>query len=318
MNFWNKLLSKLENNCSVYVLTVIEHHGSSPGRQGFKMFVSDDGFIFGSIGGGVMEYKFVEELRLLLKEGSSSVFLRKQEHRGRSEDGSGMICSGEQTIVFHPLTKRDASTITHLMDCLDNNKKAVLKLTSDTFELNNELIENQYSCQILNSEEWYFEELIGYRNTLYIIGGGHVAHSTSKIIKTLGFRIVVIEDRHGLNTLEQNEYADEKLVVDYNEIDKYLETGNESYVAVMTNTYAKDKHVLSEILSKKYKYVGVLGSKTKIEKLFSDLREKGINNDILGKIHSPIGVDINSQTPDEIAISIAAEIIAVKNSVNVE
>ena len=103
MIFWQHILDKLQDNQKVYVLTVIENFGSSPGRKGFKMLVAQDDFIFGSVGGGVMEFSLVEEAQQLLQKENSPTFIKKQIHKGNIKDGSGMICSGEQTVAFHCL-----------------------------------------------------------------------------------------------------------------------------------------------------------------------------------------------------------------------
>ena len=103
MDFWQQLLTQLQQDKKVYLLTVIENFGSSPGRKGFKMLVADDGFIFGSVGGGVMEFTLVEEVKELLQKENQPIFFRKQIHQGNGKDKSGMICSGEQTVVFHLL-----------------------------------------------------------------------------------------------------------------------------------------------------------------------------------------------------------------------
>ena len=101
MIFWQHILEKLKDNQNIYVFTVIENLRSSPGRKGFKMLVAQDGFIFGSIGGGVMEFTLVKEAQELLLEKKSPTFIKKQIHKGNIKEGSGMICSGEQTVAFH-------------------------------------------------------------------------------------------------------------------------------------------------------------------------------------------------------------------------
>ena len=104
MKFWQQLLTQLQDGKNVYLLTVIQNFGSSPGRKGFKMLVSEDGFIFGSVGGGVMEFTLVEEAKSLLQKSKKPILFKRQVHQGsKTKDGSGMICSGEQTVVFHPM-----------------------------------------------------------------------------------------------------------------------------------------------------------------------------------------------------------------------
>ena len=100
MKHWQFIKKKLEQKCTLYLMTVIHHKGSSPGRQGFKMVVANDNEIYGSVGGGVMEYNLVEFCKEQLKDSEPKSFLKRQIHKGTIVDGSGMICSGEQTVIF--------------------------------------------------------------------------------------------------------------------------------------------------------------------------------------------------------------------------
>ena len=314
MNFWNTLLIKLQENQKVYFLTVIENIGSSPGRQGFKMLVAEDGSIFGSVGGGVMEFNLVEEIKKLLKKDFQTIFLKKQIHKGKTKDKSGLICSGEQTIIFHPLNKNHLQIVKNIIDCLEYNQKGVLHLTPTVFEFNLEKIVTQYHYKINDSKNWYFKEQIGFKDTLYIVGGGHIGFSTSKIFRLLGFHIVILDDRQHLNTFDLNDYAHEKHIINYQKIEKHIKLGDESYIAIMTNKYSDDKLALSKIIKNNYKYIGVLGSQTKLQTMYEVMLKEGFTKKELNKVHSPIGLPINSKTPDEIAVSIAAQIIKVKNS----
>ena len=313
MSFWQHLLNKLEDNQRVYVLTVIENSGSSPGRQGFKMLVADDGFIFGSIGGGVMEFSLVEEVKELLKEKNLPIFFKRQVHKGKIKDGSGMICSGEQTIVFHPLDSKFISVVEDIVECLENNSNGTLSLSQTSFHFSQKTIDSKFQHEIKYAEEWHYKEQIGFKETLYIVGGGHVGLATSKLFRSLGFYVVVLDDRTHLNTFEGNNYAHKKELILYDSVENHIEEGTTSYVAIMTNKYTEDKLVLSKIIRNNYKFVGVLGSKAKLKTMYEVLIKEGFLQKELDEIHAPIGLSIYSQTPDEIAISIAAQIIQLKN-----
>ena len=314
MKFWQHLLTKLQQEQqSVYLLTVIENSGSSPGRKGFKMLVAQDGFIFGSIGGGIMEFTLVEEIKELLTLKELPIFFRKQLHQGNGKDKSGMICSGEQTVIFHPLNSAHILLIETIINCLQNNQQKTLSLSPTGIELIETRISEKYQTVITSAMDWNFKELIGFKETLYIVGGGHVGLAVSQLFRQLGFHVVVFDNRDNLNTLEANNYAHEKHVIDYLEIGKHIKQGNDSYVAIMTNKYTDDKLVLSKIIRNQHKFIGVLGSKAKLKTMWEVLQKEGFSLDELNQIHAPIGLSIKSQTPEEIAVSIAAEIIMVKN-----
>ncbi|MCI2230124.1 XdhC family protein [Polaribacter sp. MSW13] len=316
MIIWQHIATKLQENKAVYILTVIENLGSSPGRKGFKMMVAQDGFIFGSIGGGVMEFSLVEEAKQLLLDKKTSIFIKKQVHRGNIENGSGMICSGEQTVAFHYLDKNDLSQIKDIIHCINNGKKGTLSFTQNSFSFSNKLVENQFNYQIYTLENWFFEEQIGFKETLYIVGGGHVGVAVSELLAKLGFYIVVIDNRENLNTLENNNFAHKKLVINYHEINNYIDEGSSSYIAIMTNKYTDDKLVLSKLLRKKHHFIGVLGSKAKLKTMWEVLIAEGFTLEELSKVNAPIGLPIKSETTQEIAVSIAAQIIKYKNSKN--
>ncbi|WP_299162054.1 XdhC/CoxI family protein [uncultured Tenacibaculum sp.] len=313
MKFWKHILNKLQDNQKVYVLTVIENFGSSPGRKGFKMLVAQNKFIYGSVGGGVMEFSLVEEAQQLLQENNSPTFIKKQIHKGNIKDGSGMICSGEQTVAFHCLDANHIPTIQNILNCLQNGEKGALNLTPTSFSFSNKSLENQFDYQINTTDDWFFKEHIGFKETLYIVGGGHVGVAVSELFIKLDFHVVIFDNRENLNTLENNKFAHQKHIIDYNNIDSYIPEGNASYIAIMTNKYTDDKLVLSKLLKNNYKFIGVLGSKAKLKTMWDVLLQDGFTQEEINTVYAPIGISIKSETPEEIAISIAAQIIQVKN-----
>ncbi len=130
----------------------------------------------------------------------------------------------------------------------------------------------------------------------------------------MDFYITVFDEREKLNTIERNHYAHEKkFVEDYTELSHLITSGKNSYVVIMTFGYRTDDTAIRALLDKDFKYFGVLGSKNKIKKMFTDYRKENIGETVLKNIHAPIGMQIKSETPEEIAISIAAEIIKIKN-----
>ncbi len=313
MKFWQQLLSKLEENKKVYLLTVIQNSGSSPGRKGFKMMVAEDGFIYGSVGGGVMEFTLVEEVKTLLQNNDLSIFLKKQIHQGNSKDSSGMICSGEQTVVFHPLDTTNISLIKNILNQLKKGNKGILELTSNSINFFDNRMRYKFEVTISSEENWQYKEQIGFKETLYIIGGGHVGWSLSELMVMLNFNVVVLDNRTNLNTLENNQFAHKSKVIDYKEISNYIPEGKDTYIAIMTNKYTDDKLVLSQLTGKNYKYIGVLGSKFKLKTMWNVLLKEGVSQNHLDSVYAPIGLYIKSETTNEIAVSIAAEIIEVKN-----
>jgi xanthine dehydrogenase accessory factor len=130
------------------------------------------------------------------------------------------------------------------------------------------------------------------------------------------FYIHVIDDRPDLNTLDQNIFAHKKYFVEnYTLIGDLIPSGPDVFVVIMTLGYRSDMIVLLQLASKSFAYVGLLGSVSKVSALKDELKNAGIPQTFLEKMHAPIGLKINSHTPGEIAVSIAAELIKVKNEI---
>jgi xanthine dehydrogenase accessory factor len=130
----------------------------------------------------------------------------------------------------------------------------------------------------------------------------------------MDFYIQLYDNRQDLKTMIKNDTVHEKHIINsYTELTELIPPGTNHYVVIMTFGYRTDDIALKALLGKEFKYIGLLGSKTKIEKMFDDYRKEGIDKKLLQQIHTPIGIPIKSQTPEEIAISIAAEIIREKN-----
>ena len=312
---WQFILSKLNQHAVVYLLTVLHHKGSSPGRQGFKMVVSDNDEIFGSIGGGVMEYNLVELCKDLLKKKDYKPFVKRQIHKGTVIDGSGMICSGEQTIAFYPITQNNTETIKNLIGIYSSNKSGVLSISPSNFSFSAEKdLNTKFHHTHMSENEWSYDELINKKDLFYIIGAGHVGLATSKLMRNLGFYVILLDNRTHLNTFEKNAVANEKQIIDYVDIARHVPENNSAFVTIMTNKYTDDKLVLSNLLGNSYRYIGVLGSVSKLKLMMEVLEKEGFSAKELKKVHAPIGMRISSKTPEEIAVSIAAEIISIRNN----
>ncbi len=297
-------------------MTVVNREGSSPGKLGFMMAVASDGRVLGSIGGGVMEHRLAEQSkRLLVADEQTSPFLVFQDHDPEAKTNrSGMICSGGQTIAFNPLGKKDLNTIAVTLKAMEKQEKGIFTLSEKGVEFHSgKSLARAMESEIVSEERWTFRRQVGMPDTLYIFGGGHVGLALSKVFRLLDFKIHLFDNRHGLNTFEENRFAHEKRVVDYRNVAREVPGGFNVYVVIVTFAHKSDEQVLEQMLGKKVKYIGLMGSAKKIETIFGRMKEKGFSPEQLSKVHAPIGVPVNSETPEEIAISVAAEVIAVKN-----
>jgi xanthine dehydrogenase accessory factor len=309
---WEFIYNKLSANIDVMLLYVLDSEGSSPGRRGFKMAVAADGEMKGTIGGGIMEHKFVERSKSVLQSGSKDIIIEKQFHdKTHAKDQSGMICSGSQVNVFIPLNASGSKKIIQqIVEAGDQNKNKTIHLSPAGVEMVDKPIQ---SFDYQTENKWSYTEPISQKPVIHIIGGGHVSLALSEIMHFLGFYIRVYDDRTELNTIEQNSFADEKKLIDYNTIGNTIDVGEDDCVVLMTIGYRTDKMVLKQLLDKVFFYFGLLGSEKKNKKLFTELKQEGIDENKLAKIFAPVGLNIYSKTANEIAISIAAQIILEKN-----
>ena len=315
---WQLIYTSIDAGIPVMLLYVLQSEGSSPGRQGFFMAVNARGEMEGSIGGGIMEHKFVEEARAKLRDLNVEVHassIKKQIHdKSAKKDQSGMICSGEQTILLYQLKDDDKKTVEKIITTLEDNRNGSLRLNPSGIHFSDTVPEWKHRFELRSNEDWEYEELLGYKHKLTIIGGGHCALAFSRLMSTMDFYVRVYDDRPQLKTMLENHSAHEKILVkDYAELANLVNPGENHYVVIMTFGYRTDDQALRALLGKEFAYLGLLGSKKKIEKMFDDYVKEGISASYLQRIHTPIGLDIKSQTPEEIAVSIAAEIIREKN-----
>jgi xanthine dehydrogenase accessory factor len=167
---------------------------------------------------------------------------------------------------------------------------------------------------VCGGEMEIFIEPVRQAPTMYIFGAGHIALALSKIVKMLDFRVVVTDDRPAFANEERFPEAEMVLAEDFPSAFAKLKIDPNSYIVIVTHNHAHDQEALEWALKTQAKYIGMIGSKNKIKTVFDNLEAKGVERKALNKVHSPIGLEIHAETPEEIAISILAEIIKVKRS----
>lgn len=311
MDVWGFIHDKLSANINVMLLYVLDSEGSSPGRRGFKMAVAADDDLFGTIGGGMMEFKLVEKARSTLQTGVKNIGLIKQFHdKIHDKHQSGMICSGSQLNAFIPLSTSDLKYIDQITGAEKRNENRTIHLSPGGIKITDEKMSG---LNYKTESDWSYTESIGQQPVIHIIGGGHVGLALSELMHFLGFYIKLYDDRSELNTIEQNTFVDEKHFTDYEAIGERINTGENDFAVIMTMGYRTDKIVLKQLLDKKFFYLGLLGSEKKNAKLFAELKAEGTDEHKLRKVAAPVGINIFSKTSKEIAISIAAQIILEKN-----
>ena len=220
-----------------------------------------------------------------------------------------MVCGGEQTVLLYVCQYSELE----LYRLTLNKLPGVIKLSPAVIHFNQDYtLPFPLRFDILSDNNWIYEERVGIDKQAYLIGGGHVSLALSRILATLDFDITVIDERNNLETFKRNTDAHHKLVIPYQNIVSAIPEGDQVYIFIMTHSYKTDENVTELLANKKVRYLGVLGSHKKIAQLKANLSSK-VPLESIQRIRGPIGLPINSHTPEEIAISIAAELIQLLN-----
>ena len=164
---------------------------------------------------------------------------------------------------------------------------------------------------ICGGELEVYVEPIGV-HTVYLFGSGHVAHAVSRIAAHAGFRVVVLDDRRDFATADRFPEAAEIHVGPFADIYEHVQPGAFSYVALITRGFATDEEVLRLAMGHEYRYLGMIGSRNKIQTVYKNLRDQGVTDEQLERVHAPIGIEIGAQTPGEIGVAVVAELIRTK------
>ena len=308
------LLKSIQEEIPCMLLQVVESRGSSPGRGGFCMGVNLNGEMAGSIGGGMMEHKLVETAKDFLKKTRKKTLILPQVHsKDAAQHQSGMICSGEQTVLLYQLQPADMIAVEALITSEKTHQPQSFAIRPQGIFLTEETTAI-ITWQQQDEKNWEFRGNAGNKPSLHIVGGGHCSLALSQLMKLLDFRICLYENRPYINTLRDNFFADEiRILGSYSELGNHLGNCSGDFVIIMTFGYRTDDQAIRAIRDQTFRWLGVLGSKSKIAKMMEDYRKEGFSESWLKDISAPVGIAIKSQTPEEIAVSIAAEIIALRN-----
>lgn len=314
-SFWQFAADSLKDNSKIVLITVADSYLSSPGKQGFKMFVLPDRTTKGTIGGGIMENQLIDYAVDLLS-GNETKLVKRLQHSSKTElENSGLICGGFQSIIFTVLSSKDLSVINSILSNIEKKRNGIFELKQNSFNYyTDSTLKVDYEFNYEGDTNYYYKENIGLVDTAYVIGGGHVGLAVCQVMKFLGFHVIVFDHREDVFTMKQNVYADEKIIIDYKDVKKHINDGNKSYVIIVTPQHMGDKEALGSVIHMNFKYIGMMGSKRKIKTIFNNLAKEGYDKKLFERVHSPIGLEIEAETPNEIAVSIAAEVIKIKHS----
>ncbi len=147
---------------------------------------------------------------------------------------------------------------------------------------------------------------------LYIFGAGHVAHNLYKVARIAGFDVTVVDDRESYANRERFPDAQEVVVADFKDVPSKLVVRERAYIVIVTRGHRDDMNVLRWAVNTNARYLGMIGSRRKTISIYSELQKEGISPDVFAQVHAPVGLEIGAVTPEEIAVAIVAEMIAVR------
>lgn len=315
IHIWNFIYDHISKNEDVILVAVVSHGKGSPGKTGFKMALSKRGNSVGSIGGGIMEYNILKNNLSLLKRNVNVREIETLYHNKASgtKHQSGLICAGSQTNFTITLTKKNSVVVSKIIKSLKEQTpgKIILSMKGIEFQKVNGSFDETIS--FFDGNNWRYEQFTGGKNCALIIGGGHVGLAVSKVFSMLDFYVIVFDSRRDLKTMKEIDCADKKITGQYKNLGSIVPKNKNCYVIIVTTGFESDKEALKAVIPLNVKYIGLMGTKNKIRKIFNEAVKDGISKKQLQSVHAPIGIDIGSDTPEEIAVSIAAEIIREKN-----
>jgi xanthine dehydrogenase accessory factor len=338
MAIFESILTLLREKESFVMATILSRCGSAPRDAGSRMLIRSDGSIIGSVGGGILEAKIKELAGGLFQ--SRNTLVVSFSLNPKTPAPIGMICGGDVEFLLH---FEDASQpgrlelYEGLVATLASNRRAwlaiqlpdqdesegppgarILKDGGASFDaqgllrLRGLLVEASSTQPTVVACEGkrFFIEPLSSEGTVYIFGAGHIGQKLAPLTEFVGFRTVVLDDREQFANRELLGSADRIVVLEsFDDAMKDLTIDEESYLVIVTRGHAHDKTVLGQALKTKAGYIGMIGSRKKRDAAYEALTKAGFTAQDFVRVHSPIGLNIGAETPEEIAVSIVAELI---------
>lgn len=327
-----ELIETLEQNIPCVIASIVGSSGSAPRTSGARMLVKEDGTIVGSVGGGAVEGMCISKA-LKLMASDQGQYLQEFDLQPKDAADLGMVCGGAVKILLQKGRNEDVLLFRKMYSSYKSGEQPVLLtwLGSEAEDayfsaLIDEEQETKHKIEFTlgqqkrknpflfsETEGDVFVETLIHPGTVHLMGAGHVALATAKLAHFTHFEVIVVDDREAFANVERYPEAKEVKVIDNFE-NCCGDMGIDDYVVIVTRGHIHDRDVLAQALKTNAGYIGMIGSSRKIRAVFDSLLESGFSQRDLDRVHSPIGLSINADTPEEIAVSIIAELIQARAS----
>lgn len=343
-NLFREMAGLLQKKESFAVATIFDQTGSAPRTAGAKMVVRYDGSIIGTIGGGRLEADAMRLAGSVLDSGG--MLIQPFDLAGGDVAEMDMICGGKGEILIEFIdaaNDKNLEVFRAAAECLERREKAWLITAFN--HAGGSIGQNKQQCLVqrdgsltgkFDGDPHFLAKLISgpakisihaevlddlrvivepirHTGTVFIFGAGHVSQKIAPLSENVGFRTIVLDDRE--------EYANRKRFPEVTKVNvlssfencmSELTVDEDSYLVIVTRGHLHDKTVLQQALRTKAGYIGMIGSRTKRDKIYKALLCEGFTEHNLRRVYSPIGTDIGAETPEEIAVSIVGELIKVR------
>jgi len=340
----------LDEGNKIVLATIIRQQGSTPRQAGTRCLVLADGTLVGTIGGGLLEFKVIEKAREVLRAGKSA--LLEFRLTGQDVARTDMLCGGTVDVYLEPLFPEQKETVALFREVAatinDHATGVLLTRISESTPANDpsgRLFIRIDGAVPENSGEWAalpgmprrFLELKGPRtfeedftqpvvyaepivpdDRLYIFGAGHISTFLAPLAQSTGFGVWVLDDRAEFANPQRFPSIEKVLAIPFEEAFAQLRVTPSAYIAILTRGHAFDLQILREALQTEAGYIGMIGSRKKRDLIYGTLQKEGVSPTRLNQVYAPIGLPIGAQTPEQIAVSIVAELIQVRTNLKVK
>jgi xanthine/CO dehydrogenase XdhC/CoxF family maturation factor len=329
--------------------TVVHVEGSSYRKEGARMLITEDGELTGAISGGCLEGDALRKALFVMQEKKAKLVVYDTSNEDDVEVGYQLGCNGIIQVLIEPINNDDLiSPISLLKEAIANRGKAIivtvfsLKNNSSqkgtclllkesgiimetihdkslldklTVDVNTALQNNQSSIRKYvydDNELTAFINTLKPQVTLVLVGAGNDAMPLVKMGEVIGWKVVVVDGRANYANKKRFTSGCQVMVSKAEEIFSSIEIDEQTMFVLMTHNYNYDLAVLRQLVLLNARYIGILGSRNKLNRMIEELSAEGIDaNKELTNVYSPVGLDIGAETPEEIALSIMAEIQAI-------
>jgi xanthine dehydrogenase accessory factor len=309
---FERIYESVKNGEDVVMVSVIGESGSTPRGAGARMAVGRNGRLEGTIGGGAVEYRSTSMAAEALEQKRSYI----QGFRLRPNDIAdlGMICGGDLDVYFQYIegTEENASMLEEILLQLEKDEDSWLVTEIMGEEGWNMKVSLEEGGLIGQDNVKCVKEPLTKAGKVCIFGGGHISQKLVPVLDSVGFRCLVIDDKPEFASEQLFPKAEKTLVADFSDFGGVVAINPSDYVVILTRGHKNDYDVLAQALRTEACYIGLVGSRTKIGKTRERLRGDGFPDDAFDRVYAPIGTEIKAETPEEIAISIAGEMIRVR------